>query len=164
MKKLSKIEIFNSIPLLLILGLIIICPSYIPKLFYYLCCLILVIRFIRPFIFIFPKYLYIDFSKIINSLIWFMIVILINYIDRYTKYAPLEKKATLTLLIFYVFFLIMRGAFYIMNKQEPIIKPKGSEIGDFVKSINRKITKEDSDYTIAYMILFVIVIIITVNM
>lgn len=93
-----------------------------------------------------------------------MIVILINYIDRYTKYAPLEKKATLTLLIFYVFFLIMRGAFYIMNKQEPIIKPKGSEIGDFVKSINRKITKEDSDYTIAYMILFVIVIIITVNM
>lgn len=29
-----------------------------------------------------------------------------------------------------------------MNKQEPIIKPKGSDIDDFVKSINRKLRKK----------------------
>jgi hypothetical protein len=165
MKIPSKIEFLHAIPLIIILLLTIIIPDYIPVKLYYFVCIVFFIRFTFPFIIIYHKFYYVDFSKILNILIWSFILGLIYYIDKSSKIILFdEQKTTLSFIIIFCFFQIMRGIHYYFNKEEPIIKYYVDKIGDFNKSRNRKITKADSGYTTIYIILFMIIIVIIVNL
>ena len=164
MRKPTKIELLNTIPFIIILLLFLFLPDILPKQLYYLSCIIVFIRFGLPVIPTWPNYLYIDFSKIINFLFWLVIVVLIYYIDHYSKLRLLsEKKIALNLFILFSYFHIIRGLFYLINKEEPIFKQKYNDIGDFIKSRNREITKADLDYTNTYFLIYFIIIIITLN-
>lgn len=165
MKKPTKIELFHAIPLIIILLLTIIIPDYIPVKLYYFVCIVFIARFSLTFVFIYPKFYYIDFSKILNVLIWSFILGLIYYIDKISKIIVFEEQeTTLAFIIIFCFFQIMRGIHFYFNKEEPILKNYHDKIGDFIKSRDRKITKADSEFTTIYIILFMIVMVIIVNL
>lgn len=165
MKKPSKIELFHAIPLIIILLLTIIIPDYIPVKLYYFVCIVFISRFFLPVAFIFPTFYYVDFSKILNVIIWAFILGLIYYIDKISKIIVFEEQKTiLAFIIIFCFFQIMRGIHFYFNKEEPILKNYHDKIGDFIKSRDRKITKADSEFTTIYIILFMIVMVIIVNL
>ncbi len=163
MKKLNYIELLNSSIILFILLIILSVPNYLPKFVFQTIYFLVLIRFIFPPLFILPRFISVDFSKILNSIIWTLIILLICFIDYHDNHNSIIEKGTMGLFLLYCYFQLMRGSHFLWNNEEPIFVPKYKFVGDFIKIKNRAINKRDSDFTVIYIVFYLIVLVILVN-
>lgn len=164
MKLLNKKEIINA-AIVLIIVLIPNCDAHNEQ----MKKLALFTFAFLAFRFLFPvntfKFLYIDFSKIINVIIWAFIIALFYFTDKAIITTKLSSLCNGTLLvIIFTYFISMRGIFYLINKREPAWYSKSYEVGEYDECLDRRIDKIDQSFIRIYFGLLVVVVLIVINL
>jgi len=165
MKRPSKIELINTLPIILVLLLIGLFPSFFPSQIFIAIYILVILRFLFPYSDFETKLTHIDFSKIINSGLWTLIIGLIYFINLRTRILePIAKSATLALVIFFLFYQTMRGIHYYFNKEEPIFFKTHHGVGYFLKTRNRVTNERDISYSKTFYILYLVILVIVFNL
>ncbi len=123
---------------------------------------ILAIRFLYPINLI--KATYIDFSKILNVIIWTFIALLLYYTDKTFLVENIFSVSNgLLLIIIFTYFISMRGIYYWVYKIEPAWCSKYARLGDYDDCLDRKINKNDRTFTWIYFGVLFLGILIMIN-
>ena len=141
--------------------LLIVLKDLFPHSIFVIAFLLVSFRFIGPGFLALSEYIDTDYSKLLNTIIWSFIVCAMYYIDNYVH--QIFKGAGLTLVVIFSYFIIVRGTFYLLNKEEPIYKYYLWQTGDFIKARKRNLTSYDSQFTNTIRIGYVIIIIALLN-
>ena len=123
---------------------------------------LLAFRFLYPITI--HKSFYIDFSKIINVIIWTFIVLLIYYTDKIllsNRILSISNGGVLVILFGY--FIVMRSAYFLIYKREPIWYSKFSDVGDYDKCRKRKVDKIDKNFTLIYLGILLLSVLVMIN-
>jgi len=165
MQKPTVIELLNTLPVILMLILIGFFPSFFPSQLFISIYILVLIRFGLPYSDFETKFTHIDFSKIINSVLWTVIIGLIYFIEIRTRiFEPIAKNATIALVILFLFYQTMRGIHYYFNKEEPIFFKWHHGVGYFLKTRNRVTNKRDIAYSKTFYILYLVILVIVINL
>jgi hypothetical protein len=165
MRKPSVIELLNTLPIILVLILIGIFPAFFPSQLFIAIYILVLSRFFFPYSDFETKFTHIDFSKIINSVLWTVIVGLIYSIEIITRtFEPIAKNATIALVILFFFYQTMRGIHYYFNKEEPIFEARHFHVGLFFKTRNRVTNERDVSYSKMFYVLYLVVLVVIINL
>jgi hypothetical protein len=165
MQRPTVIELLNTLPVILTLVLIAIFPSFFPSQIFIAIYILVLLRFLFPYSDFETKFSHIDFSKIINSVLWTVIIGMIYSVEIITRtFEPIAKNATIALVILFLFYQTMRGIHYYFNKEEPIFFKTHHGVGYFLKTRNRVTNERDIAYSKTFYILYLVILVIVINL